>query len=169
MKFQKANYNVKQLRSTVAIKCMYCVGVAVRLVEGNSYNEGRLEVRYNGQWGSVCYYRWNYRDTYVICRQLGFGTSGNYYSSYLFGRGSGPVWLEDLGCTGSESTIASCGHPGFNVTRSCRNNHEDVGIRCYGSQGTVRTIAMVHYIQYSAKKLIISFYTLQWYSPSIFR
>ena len=111
-------------------------GVAVRLVGGNSYNEGRLEVRYNGQWGSVCYYGWNYQDTYVICRQLGFGTYGYYYSSYLFGQGSGPVWLEDLECTGSESTIASCGHLGLNVTRNCRNYHEDVGIRCYGSQGT---------------------------------
>ena len=112
---------------------IHCIGVAVRLVGGNLYNEGRLEVRYNGEWGSVCYYGWSSSDTYVVCRQLGFGTYGSYYSSYYFGQGSGPVWLEDVVCIGSEKTLASCGHLGVNVTRNCRHYHEDVGIRCYGN------------------------------------
>ena len=116
-----------------------CIGVAVRLVGGSSYNEGRLEVKYNGEWGSVCYYGWynTIRNTYVVCRQLGFGTSGRYYSSYRFGQGTGPIWLEDVLCTGTEMTLASCGHLGVNITRNCRYYHEDVGIQCYGSQGTV--------------------------------
>ena len=44
----------------------------VRLVGGNSVSEGRVEMCYNGVWGSVCNYGWNNIDAAVVCRQLGF-------------------------------------------------------------------------------------------------
>ena len=103
----------------------------LRLEGGSSYNEGRVEVNYNGEWGTVCDDGWYYRNTYAICRQLGFGEYG--HRAY-FGQGSGPIWLDSVRCTGSESTLASCGHLGINVTRSCSHS-EDVGVRCYGTQG----------------------------------
>ena len=108
------------------------IGVAVRLVGGSTYSEGRVEVYYNGQWGTVCDDGWSSTDTGVVCRQLGFGTYG--YRGYYFGQGTGPIWLDYVTCTGLESSLASCGHLGVNVTRSCGHN-EDVGLRCYGSQG----------------------------------
>ena len=112
------------------------LGVAVRLVGGSSYTEGRLEVYYNGEWGTACYYGWwSSGNSQVVCRQLGFGTYGYRYNSYSFGQGSGPIWLDNVYCTGSESTLASCGHLGVNVTRYC-SSRQDVGIRCYGSRGT---------------------------------
>ena len=101
---------------------------------GSSYNEGRVEVNYNGEWGTVCEYGWSSIDAGVVCRQLGFGSYGRSYRSYYFGQGSGPIWLDNVACIGNESTLASCGHLGFNVTRSCYH-YEDVGIRCYGGQG----------------------------------
>ena len=112
-----------------------CIGVAVRLVGGSSYTEGRLEVYYNGEWGTACYYGWRSSNNYVVCRQLGFGTYGYSYSSYSFGQGSGPIWLDNVYCTNSESTIASCGLIGVNITRSC-SSRQDVGIRCYGTRST---------------------------------
>ena len=56
----------------------------VRLVHGGqtNLNKGRVEICFEGQWGTVCgYYRWNYFDAEVVCRQLGFGTAGE--SSYF--------------------------------------------------------------------------------------
>ena len=106
----------------------------LRLVGGSSYNEGTVEVNYNGEWGTVCHARWYTRNAYVICRQLGFGEYGSTYYHAYFGRGSGPIWLDNVRCTGSESTLASCGHLGFNVTTSCSHSL-DVGVRCYGTQG----------------------------------
>jgi len=40
---------------------------------GNSTAEGRLEVYYNGQWGTVCDDKFSYIDAGVVCNSLGFG------------------------------------------------------------------------------------------------
>ena len=113
---------------------MYCIGVAVRLVGGSSYNEGRVEVNYNGEWGTVCDDGWDDTDAGVVCRQLGFGSSGTAIGSAGFGQGSGPIWLDSVTCTGDESVLTGCIHLGFNVTRSC-DHYKDSGVRCYEGQG----------------------------------
>ena len=115
-------------------ECIYIIDITVRLVGGSSYNEGRVEVNYNGEWGTVCDDGWDNTDADVVCRQLGFGSSGRAVGSAFFGEGSGSIWLDYLMCTGNESTLASCGHLGVGVTRSCSHS-EDAGVRCSGRQG----------------------------------
>ena len=110
------------------------IGVAVRLVGGSSYYEGRVELYYNGEWGTVCDDGWSSTDAGVVCRQLGLGTYGSSRNYAYYGQGSGPIWLDNVYCTGSESIIISCGHLGFNVTRSCSHS-EDAGVWCYGTRG----------------------------------
>ena len=105
-----------------------------RLVGGSSYNEGRVEVNYNGEWGTVCDDGWSTYDAYVVCRQLGFGSLGIYYHRAYFGQGSGSIWLDSVICTGSESTLAECAHLGIGIIRSCSHS-EDAGVKCYGTQG----------------------------------
>ena len=113
---------------------MYIIEIAIRLVGGSSYNEGRVEVNYNGEWGTVCDDGWDHTDASVVCRQLGFGSSGTAVGSAGFGQGSGPILLDGVFCTGSELILAQCGHLGINVTRSC-SHAEDGGVRCSGRQG----------------------------------
>ena len=88
-----------------------------------------MEVNYNGEWGTVCDDGWDDTDAGVVCRQLGFGSSGTAIGSAGFGQGSGSIWLDSVTCTGNESTLARCGHLGINITRSC-DHAEDAGVRC---------------------------------------
>ena len=97
-----------------------------------------MEVYYNGEWGTVCDSGWDSIDAGVVCRQLGFGSSGLSYSSTYFGQGSGPIWLQSVTCIGTENTLAECGHYGINdyVMRYC-GHHQDAGVRCTGSTGYI--------------------------------
>ena len=110
-------------------------GVNIRLVGGSLYNEGRVEVFYKGLWGTVCDDGWDNTDAGVVCRQLGFGSSGTAIVSAGFGQGLGSIWLDGVSCSGDEFALANCGHLGVSVIRSCAHS-EDAGVRCSGGQGT---------------------------------
>ena len=62
---------------------------------------------------------WDDTDAGVVCKQLGFGSSGTAIGSAGFGQGSGPIWLDNVMCTGNESTLASCGHLRVGIIRDC--------------------------------------------------
>jgi deleted-in-malignant-brain-tumors protein 1 len=49
----------------------------VRLADGVSSYEGRVDICHNGVWGTICRNSWNYQDAAVVCRQLGFTSVGN--------------------------------------------------------------------------------------------
>ena len=111
----------------------HCTEPSIRLVGGSSSREGRVEVNYNGEWGTVCDDGWDDTDAGVVCSQLGFGPglTGIAIGSNDFGQGSGSILLDGVLCDGSELALTSCGHLGINVTRFC-SHVEDAGVRCGG-------------------------------------
>ena len=49
---------------------------AVRLLDGDTELEGRVEVCLNGVWGSIADDEWDTDDAIVVCRQLGYIDTG---------------------------------------------------------------------------------------------
>ncbi|XP_063436526.1 A disintegrin and metalloproteinase with thrombospondin motifs adt-2-like [Mytilus trossulus] len=103
----------------------------IRLIGGNNQEEGRIVIYHNYQWGTICDDNFDTSDAVVACRQLGYRTSMPIV--YTAGGGSDPIWLDDMGCEGTELRIANCRHPGWGV-HNC-NHGEDVGVRCTGQYG----------------------------------
>ena len=89
--------------------------------------EGRLDVCYNGQWGTVCNYGFSDVDASVACRQLGF-TDGYTISNIPFLSHDLPTLLDEIMCNGTELRLIDC--------ESNHNDYDcdDVWIGCTSGQ-----------------------------------
>lgn len=122
---------------------------------------GRLEVSYNGNWGSVsaastqaaclrgCYVSYanvhiflplllqicassfSHEAAEVACRQLGLPLPAIEIPGAVFGESSGRIMLGGVWCTGSEARLDECPHSEWSVTGGC--GKDDVSLACNAS------------------------------------
>ncbi|XP_028558058.2 uncharacterized protein LOC114581729 isoform X3 [Podarcis muralis] len=102
----------------------------VRLQGGPGSCAGRVEVLYQDYWGTVCDDGWDLVDAAVVCRELGCGAPLLSPGNARYGPGSGPIWLDDVNCTGAEFTLQNCRSQPWG-THNC-NHHEDASVICTG-------------------------------------
>ena len=100
----------------------------VRLINGPTKYEGRVEVYYNGEWGTVCDDFWDLNDAQVVCDELNLGKAAAAIHRAFYGRGSGQVWIDNLDCAGTEETIRNCTHRGWGI-EDCSHS-EDASVNC---------------------------------------
>ena len=80
----------------------------------------------------MCDDSWDLKDAEVVCRQLGCGRALSAPRNAHFGRGSGKIWLDDVGCSGGENSLTQCLHSGYGK-HDCKPE-EDAGVVCTGKE-----------------------------------
>ncbi|XP_023206709.1 scavenger receptor cysteine-rich type 1 protein M130-like isoform X2 [Xiphophorus maculatus] len=116
---------------------------SVRLVQGTNRCSGRLEVKTNQSWSSVCEKDFDLRDAKVVCREIGCGPPSVHQGAF-YGEAEAPVGSRKFLCEGSESALLNCIRiktsgrnscsPGQAVGLTCSDNFRLVGeaSRCAG-------------------------------------
>ena len=139
--------------NTVQTSGTNCTYGAIRLVGGTTQYEGRVEVCINNQWGTVCDSSWDSTDATTVCKQLGYAYTGSEYhnpsareryvishviiaggiafSNAQYGAGTGPIFLNNVQCTSSKSTLLLCASDPILSVSTCTHSR-DAGVRCEG-------------------------------------
>ncbi|XP_070296137.1 LOW QUALITY PROTEIN: lysyl oxidase homolog 3B [Salvelinus sp. IW2-2015] len=92
------------------------------------HNEGRIEVFYKGEWGTICDDDFSLSNANVLCRQLGFVSATGWTHSAKYGKGLGKIWLDNVQCNGGEKSIDLCKSRGWGNS-DCTHD-EDAGVVC---------------------------------------
>ena len=100
----------------------------IRIIGGNNKLQGRVEIMYQGIWGTMCDDGWDDIDATVVCKELGF-LNGTVARQDRFESGSGPVWLHQVGCLGNENKLSHCTHTGAGNVGNC-SHAQDAGVQC---------------------------------------
>ena len=81
---------------------------SIRLVMGETPDQGRLEIAHDGLWGTVCDDAFDIVDANVACRQLGYDQAVQIFGISRFGAGKTTVilvlilitWMSNILTTG---------------------------------------------------------------------
>lgn len=119
----------------------------LRLIGSQSVSEGRVEIYHNGKWGTVCDDGWDMAEAQVVCRQLRFPGAKSVVTGKDYGQVSGPIWLDDIKCNGTETHLSTCDFKNWGVT-DC-SHKEDVGVICETSNSNMTIIDSTHSLDHS--------------------
>ncbi|XP_060585690.1 deleted in malignant brain tumors 1 protein-like, partial [Ruditapes philippinarum] len=101
----------------------------IALHGGRRPTEGRVDLKVNETWGTICDTGFDSADARVICRMFGlqyksFFPKASHYSK----KGSGPIYISNMKCNGTESHINECS---YEISNQC-THYDDVAVECTG-------------------------------------
>lgn len=134
-----------------------CVDGEMRLIKDGEVSsfEGRIEVCLNDAWGSVCWDFFDELEVKVVCNYFNFPEDGgnenltwelnsqmpnNTCDSFFlahqvrntFDSGTGPIFLSELDCTGTESSLLDCNTFATATGIHSCSHSMDAGVYCEG-------------------------------------
>ena len=139
-----------------------CHETDVRLLEGATKMEGRLEICKNNVWRTVCQSLWDRLDSRVVCQQLGYSVIGKLSNTWMklnvkaylldhilgtafrinafYGQGTGPAALNSVQCRGTERRLIDC----IATAHQCPHT-QDVGVQCLRQTGNLYCLAFLSF------------------------
>uniref|UniRef100_A0A8D0GJQ4 SRCR domain-containing protein n=1 Tax=Sphenodon punctatus TaxID=8508 RepID=A0A8D0GJQ4_SPHPU len=102
----------------------------LHVVGGRNECSGRVEVWHRGSWGTICDDSWDLADANLVCRQLGCGFAMSTLGETALGKGPEPIWLDQLNCRGTESSLWECPAKAWGE-HDC-DHKEDAVVYCSG-------------------------------------
>ena len=96
-------------------------------MDGPDIYQGRVEVFRDGVWGTICDDNWDDQDAHVVCSQLGH-EGGLAVNKAEYGKGDGPILLDEVECEGTETSLIDCVHRQWGE-HNCVHL-EDAGVQC---------------------------------------
>ncbi|XP_033647615.1 egg peptide speract receptor-like [Asterias rubens] len=81
--------------------------VLLRLRDGESRNEGRVEIYHGLEWYTLCNETWNENIAQVVCRQLGYSGVQRVGNTHDFGLSMCQIFPGYM-CDGDEDSLAQC-------------------------------------------------------------
>ncbi|XP_070555940.1 scavenger receptor cysteine-rich domain-containing protein DMBT1-like [Ptychodera flava] len=112
---------------------VYGTNNLVRLKDGTTPFEGRVEVFLNGQWGAVCDVGWDIKDAEVVCKEIGLtgamrpALPGSGKGAPFPGNEDTVMSMKDVNCSGNEQSIFECDFK--NDTTDCSQENA-AGVYC---------------------------------------
>ena len=112
----------------------------LRLRGGLSDNEGRLEILYEDEWGTVCDDFFGMTDAQVACKQLDYTGAAAVLTDVEVAPDR-RFWLDDVNCIGNEMKLTDCFYnngrvpPPWGIANCVPA--EQVGVRCTTTNPTV--------------------------------
>lgn len=100
----------------------------VRLVDGGSDNQGRIEIYFNSTWWSICASHFNHEAFGTVCRMLNLPEPTERYHDSEFDSGNEPILPMDFSCDGHESALLNCRHEDY-YDHHCHEGNT-VGVVC---------------------------------------
>ena len=73
------NSHISKVKQRIMTAPTGCSEGEIRLMDGSTYTEGRVEICMSNEWGTICNQMWDTVDAGVVCRQLGL-TAGKKYA-----------------------------------------------------------------------------------------
>nr|XP_039257939.1 macrophage receptor MARCO-like [Styela clava] len=117
--------DIQEVKNSVRIVDRKIVSRDIRLDDSS---KGTVELFKNGIWGTICDDDWDIKDAHVICKMLGFTIATASRAKAYYGEGTGPIFMDNVDCVGTEDNIWSCPHIDEH-NENCGHSR-DAGVEC---------------------------------------
>ena len=143
------------MHTAITTEFANCSDGEIRLVDGSTPNEGRVEVCINQAWGTICgNYYWDSNDANVVCGQLGYLQQGktitvlcldNVWTNRYFVNYSRNAFILSTGAVATRNSIYGQGSGPILMSNLNCNGLESTILACDQRTNTYGVLSCSHF------------------------